>query len=298
MPTEGEPALLVSEMHAQIFDLDRCPVTLVFTYVDGDDPSGPLRSALAATGLTGSSLVGGEDSLWFGDVDLVRVTAPALRLQRASGVFDRLRAVKDGWEIEQLRRASLAHDAGYRRAVEVVRPGVTVARAGALIVEAMVEAGSEEPVISGAFHRLTDRPFAAGEIVDVDLFPGSCSGYRADTARNIFLGEPSPEARRLYDATLAAYDAAVAAVRPGVTAESVTSPVRTRCGRRATSRSGRSGTAWASATRTSRRCSNRATRTSSRRGWSSRSTPVRSSRGIRRFTSKTRSSSLRTAARP
>jgi Xaa-Pro aminopeptidase len=221
VPTEGEAALLVSEMHAQIFDLERCPVTSVFTYVDGDDPSGPLGRALAATGLTGSSAVGGEDSLWFGDIDLVRATAPTLRLQRASRVFDRLRAVKDEWEIAQLRRASLAHDAGYRRAVEVVRPGVTVAGAGALIVEAMVEAGSEELSISGAFHRLTDRRFAAGEIVDVDLFPGSHGGYRADTARNIFLGEPSPEAQRLYEATIAAYATAVGAVRPGVTAESV-----------------------------------------------------------------------------
>ena len=221
VPAEGEAALLVSEMHARIFDLERCPVTSVFTYVDGDDPSGPLGRALAATGLAGSSAVGAEDSLWFGDIDLLRVAAPTLRLQRASRVFDRLRAVKDDWEIEQLRRASLAHDAGYLRAVEVVRPGVTVARAGALIVEAMVEAGSEELAISGAFHRLTGRPFAAGEIVDVDLFPGSHGGYRADTARNIFLGEPSAESRRLYDATLDAYAAAVAAVRPGVTAESV-----------------------------------------------------------------------------
>ena len=221
VPTEGEAALLVSEMHAQIFDLERCPVTSVFTYVDGDDPSGSLGKTLAAAGLTGSSSVGAEDSLWFGDVDLIRSTAPTLGLQRAGRVFDRLRAVKDGWEIEQLRLASLAHDAGYLRAVEVVRPGVTVARAGSLIVEAMVEAGSEELSISGAFHHLTDRPFAAGEIVDVDLFPGSRGGYRADTARNIFLGEPSPEAERLYDATLAAYTAAVAAVRPGVTAESV-----------------------------------------------------------------------------
>jgi Xaa-Pro aminopeptidase len=221
VPTEGEPALLVSEMHARIFDLERCPVRSVFTYLDGHDPSGPLERALAATGLAGSAAVGAEDFLWFGDIDLLSVTAPTLRLQRASRVFDRLRAVKDGCEIEQLRRASLAHDAGYLRAVEVVRPGVTVARAGSSIVEAMIEAGSEELAISGAFQRFTDRPFAAGEIVDVDLFPGSHAGYRADTARNIFLGEPSPEARRLYEATLAAYGAAVAAVRPGVTAESV-----------------------------------------------------------------------------
>jgi Xaa-Pro aminopeptidase len=221
VPTEGEPVLLVSKMHAQIFDLEQCPVASVFTYVDGEDPSGPLGRALAAAGLAGSPAVGAEDSLWFGDVELIGVAAPALRLQLATRVFDRLRSVKDGWEIEQLRRASFAHDAGYARAVEVVKPGVTVAQAGAEIVRAMVEAGSEELSISGAFHHLTDRRFEAGEIVDVDLFPGSHGGYRADTARNIFLGEPTPEARRLYEATLTAYAAAVAAVGPGVTAQSI-----------------------------------------------------------------------------
>jgi Xaa-Pro aminopeptidase len=144
-----------------------------------------------------------------------------VRLRRAPRLFDRLRAVKDAEEIEHLRLAAHTHDVGYAKALEVVRPGTTVARAGAEIVASMVEAGSGDLAIVGTFKDLSNRRFVTGDIVDVDLFPGSHGGYRADSARNVFLGEPSAEARRLYDATLAAYDAAVAAVRPGVTAESI-----------------------------------------------------------------------------
>ena len=220
VPVDGEPAMVVSEMHARIFELERSPVREVFTYVDGQDPTSAGRSAAAAAGLEDAD-VGAEDSLWFADADFLRGAAPGVRLRRASRVFDRLRAVKDAFELGQLRIAAAAHDAGYRRALEVLRPGVTVAQAGSEIIRAMVEAGSEELAIAGAFHHLTDRRFAPGEIVDVDLFPGSHGGYRADTARNVFLGEPTAEAQRLYEATLHAYDAAVAAVRPGVTAESI-----------------------------------------------------------------------------
>ncbi len=220
LPVEGEPALIVSEMHARIFDLERSSVQAVYTYVDGQDPTAALRASFAASGLEGEE-IGVEDSLWFADADLLASTVPRVRLRRASPVFDRLRAVKDAGEIEHLRLAAAAHDAGYRRALEVLRPGVTVAEAGSEIVRAMLEAGAEGLEIAGSFHELTSRRFEPGEIVDVDLFPGSHGGYRADTARNVFLGEPSPEARRLYEATLHAYDAAVAAVRPGISAESI-----------------------------------------------------------------------------
>jgi Xaa-Pro aminopeptidase len=220
VPVDGEPAMVISKMHADIFDLGRIPVSNVLTYVDGQDPAPALRAALAATGLDGERIAV-EDTLWFGDVDLLASTAPSVRPTRATRIFTRLRAVKDAGEIEHLRLASLAHDAGYRAAQEILRPGVTVSDAGSHILRAMLDAGSEELALSGTFHHLGTRRFAAGEIVDVDLFPGSHGGYRADSARNVFLGDPSPEAARMYDATLRAYDAAMSAVRPGVPAESI-----------------------------------------------------------------------------
>ncbi|MEO9174508.1 MAG: Xaa-Pro peptidase family protein [Gaiellales bacterium] len=220
VPVDGAPAMVISRMHAEIFDLERCPVQNVFTYVDGDDPGAALEAAVASTGLA-FERVAVEDTLWFGDVDLLATSAPGVQPTRATSVFNRLRAVKDAGEIEHLRLAAAAHDAGYHAAREILRPGVTVADAGGRIVRAMLDAGSEELAIVGSFHQLSNRPFAPGEIVDVDLWPGSHGGYRADSARNVFLGDPTPEAERMYAATLRAYDAAMAAVRPGVPAEEI-----------------------------------------------------------------------------
>jgi Xaa-Pro aminopeptidase len=220
VPVDDEPSMVISKMHAEIFDVDASPVDSVFTYVDGEDPAPALRSALRAAGLDGGA-IGVEDSLWFGDVDVLSSTFPRLQLRRASGVFDRLRAVKDADEIEQLRLAAAAHDAGYERAREVVRAGTTVAEAGAEIVRAMLEAGSEDLAIVGTFKNLSDRRFEYGDIVDVDLWPGSHGGYHADSARNVFVGELGPDAARLYEVTRRAYEAAAAATRPGVHAEAV-----------------------------------------------------------------------------
>ena len=86
---------------------------------------------------------------------------------------------------------------------------------------AMVDAGDESMEIVGTFKTLSERKFENGDIVDVDLWPGSFEGYRADSARNVFVGEPSDEAVKLYQLTRKAYAAAVAAVRPGVPAEEV-----------------------------------------------------------------------------
>lgn len=217
VPVSETPSIVISKMHAKIFDTAALPGEL-FTYVDGEDPRPALRAAFAGFE---RERIAAEDSLWFGDVDLLTSTLPELRLVREPGLFARLRAVKDAAEIDALRRASEAHDVGYATALEVCRPGASVPAAGAAIVAAMLAAGSEELAIAGTFHDLSARDFQAGQIVDVDLWPGSHRGYRADSARNVFLGEPSAEARRLYAATHAAYDAAMAAVRPGVALEDV-----------------------------------------------------------------------------
>lgn len=220
VPVDGEPAMVISKMHAEIFDLERSPIQHVFTYVDGEDPSPALRSAVASAGVTAGRL-GADGALWLGDSDLLAAAAPELTVQWAPRIFDRLRAVKDADEIASLRRASEAHDAGYHAAQAVLRPGVTIAEAGYEIVRAMVDAGSEGLAIAGSFLQLTPQELVTGDIVDADLWPGSYDGYHADSARTFFLGEPTAEARRLYEATVLAYDAAIAAARPGVTAESI-----------------------------------------------------------------------------
>ena len=220
VPVNGTATILFSKMHGEIFDVERLPIRDQFSYMDGESPMPALRAAAAVSGLT-AGRVGADAALWFGDVDLLAAALPNVKLVGAHDVFDRLRAVKDESEIESLRIAAHTHDVGYVAAREILRPGISVAEAGYEIVRAMVKAGSGELAIVGSFAELTDRTFAEGDVVDVDLWPGSHHGYHADSARNFFLGEPTSEARRLYEATNRAYDAALAAVRPGVTAESI-----------------------------------------------------------------------------
>ena len=59
------------------------------------------------------------------------------------------------------------------------------------------------------------RTFQAGDPVDVDL-SGQHSSYNSDTARMVFVGQPSGEVERMYRITLEAYEATLEKIRPGV----------------------------------------------------------------------------------
>ena len=220
VPVSSDPAMLITQMHADLLDLQHCPIRKVEVYMDGQDPVPALRRIYESAGLS-KSTIGVEDSLWFGDVELIRTAVPDAKLRRTQSIFDELRSVKDADEIELIRRAAHIHDLGYQAARKAIRAGTTVGRAGLEIMTAMVDAGDETMQIAGAFTRLSDRKFQQGDVVDVDLWPGSFAGYRADSARNVFVGEPSDEAAGLYELTRKAYAAAVAQVRPGVHAEDV-----------------------------------------------------------------------------
>ena len=220
IPVAAEPAMQITQMHADLLDLQACPVKNVVVYMDGQDPVPSLRRLFDSAGLS-KGTIGVEDGLWFGDVELIQAAAPSIALKRTQAVFDELRSVKDPDEIDLIRRAAHIHDLGYAAAQRAIRKGGTVGRAGLDIMAAMVDAGAENMQISGSFINLSDRRFKSGDVIDVDLWPGSFGGYRADSARNVFVGEPSDEAVRLYELTRHAYRAAVAAVRPGVAAEDV-----------------------------------------------------------------------------
>jgi Xaa-Pro aminopeptidase len=220
VPVDGEPRMIITQMHADLLDLETCPIKRTEVYMDGQNPVPFLKSLFESAGLKRGQ-VGVEDSLWYGDVQLIQDAVPDAKLRRTQSVFDELRSVKDSDEIDLLKRAAHIHDIGYTAAKHAIRAGATVGRAGLEIMTAMVDSGNESMQISGVFKTLSDRPFKEGDIVDVDLWPGSYGGYRADSARNVFVGEPSAEARQLYELTEKAYWAAVSVVKPGALAEDV-----------------------------------------------------------------------------
>ena len=221
------------------------------------------QSAVADLGLTVRDWVDGEDPYRLvadalghdpgsGDVDsgatqvAVTDSMPALHLLPlagalgavpvlATGVLATLRMIKDADEIEALRAAGAAIDRVHARVPQLLVPGRTEAQVAADITEAIVAEGHSEAafVIVGSgpngadpHHECSDRVLQPGDIVVVDIGGPVEPGYNSDCTRTYSLGEPDPELAEQYAVLQRAQAAAVAAVRPGTTAERVDAAAR------------------------------------------------------------------------
>jgi Xaa-Pro aminopeptidase len=140
-------------------------------------------------------------------------------------LVERLRAVKDAYEIETLREAArrLSTVAGQVRSF--VRPGRSEHEVASDINRAIGEAGFERPafetiVASGPngarpHARPGSRVVQEADGVVLD-FGGVYDGYCVDLTRTLQVGGCAPEFVRLVKAVGEAQAAAIAAVRPGV----------------------------------------------------------------------------------
>ncbi len=73
--------------------------------------------------------------------------------------------------------------------------------------------------------RATDAPIRSGGFVVCD-FGVILAGYCSDMTRTVYVGRPTAEARRVYEAVREAQQAAVAAVRPGTSVGEVDGAAR------------------------------------------------------------------------
>ncbi|WP_337109824.1 Xaa-Pro peptidase family protein [Prescottella equi] len=153
----------------------------------------------------------------------------------ATGVLRELRMIKDDAEIEALRRAGAAIDQVHARMGEWLRPGRTEREVAADITAAILAEGHTEAafVIVGSgphgadpHHEVSDREIESGDVVVIDIGGPVEPGYNSDSTRTYVLGEPDPQVAEQVAVLEAAQRAAVEAVRPGVTAESVDAAAR------------------------------------------------------------------------
>ena len=129
-------------------------------------------------------------------------------------------------------------DRVHARMGEFLKAGRTEAQVGADIAAAIVEEGHTEAafVIVGSgpngaspHHDVSDRVIESGDVVVVDIGGPLPSGYYSDCTRTYAVGaEPPAHVYEAYAALQDAQEQAVAAVRPGVTAEQVDAVARGR----------------------------------------------------------------------
>jgi Xaa-Pro aminopeptidase len=232
LPVSGEGTVVVPRL--ELASLRQSAVTdlglTVRDWVDGDDPyqlvAAAMGGAPAATAVTDSM-----PALHLLPLANVLGVVPVL----ATEVLRELRMVKDAAEIDALRKAGAAIDRVHARVPEFLVPGRTEADIAADIAEAIVAEGHSEVafVIVGSgphgadpHHEYSDREIRVGDIVVVDIGGSYEPGYNSDSTRTYSIGEPKPEVAQQYSVLQRAQQAAVEAVRPGVTAEQVDAAAR------------------------------------------------------------------------
>jgi Xaa-Pro aminopeptidase len=240
LPAAGEPTVVVPRL--ELASLKESAVTelglAVRDWVDGDDPYGVVADALggAQAGQSGrlavaTAVTDAMPALHLLPLADVLGVVPVL----ATDVLRRLRMIKDAAEVDALRKAGAAIDRVHARVPEFLVPGRTEADVAADIAEAIVAEGHSEVafIIVGSgphgadpHHECSDRELRAGDIVVVDIGGPYEPGYNSDSTRTYSIGEPDPEVARRYAVLQRAQQAAVEAVRPGVTAEHVDAVAR------------------------------------------------------------------------
>ncbi|SED53059.1 M24 family metallopeptidase [Rhodococcus koreensis] len=153
----------------------------------------------------------------------------------ATEVLRELRMVKDDAEIDALRRAGQAIDRVHARMGEFLKVGRTEAAVAADITAAILDEGHTEAafVIVGSgphgadpHHEVSERVVESGDVVVIDIGGPVEPGYNSDSTRTYSMGEPDPGVAEKFAVLEQAQAAAVALVRPGVTAEAVDAAAR------------------------------------------------------------------------
>ena len=134
-----------------------------------------------------------------------------------------------------LREAGAAIDRVHARVPGWLKAGRTEREVGTLIAEAILAEGHVQvdfvivgsgPNAASPHHEVSDRVLTAGDAVVVDIGGTMPSGYCSDSTRTYAIGEPPAEFTAYYKILFDAQEAACAAVRPGVSAESVDAAAR------------------------------------------------------------------------
>jgi Xaa-Pro aminopeptidase len=226
IPAHGDPVLVVPELEEarvgsaveiRAWRETEDPIAMIAELI-GEAPTVAIGNQTWATFLLG-----------------LQQQLPAVRFEPAEPLMSELRMVKDKGEIAALRAAGAATDGVVARLAETRFSGRTERELSRHIVEMTLESGHQTAgfaiVASGPngaspHHEPTDRVVEDGDAVVVD-FGGRMGGYSSDTTRMFVVGADPPDGfLDAYAVLEKAQSAAVEAVRPGVTAESIDAVAR------------------------------------------------------------------------
>ncbi len=152
---------------------------------------------------------------------------PAHRYERSQPILQRLRSVKEPEEIEQIKRACDITEAGFRRVLDKMRPGLYEYEIEAEFAHEFLRRGSRgfayTPIIAAGananvLHYIqNDQKIQDGDLVLIDV-GAEYGNWSSDLTRTIPAnGRFTKRQREVYDAVLRVKNAAAKLLKPGIT---------------------------------------------------------------------------------
>lgn len=160
--------------------------------------------------------------------------ALARRLTDATPAIERMRVIKDRWEIDALRRAAQISAEGLVEAMRRIAPGMNDLEVAGIMEWTWKRGGSPRaafpPIVASGpdavslftirseNYNSVDREMLDGDLVFIDYGAAEWAMYGSDICRTFPVsGRFTDEQKRLYNIVLEAQRAAIAQVRPGAT---------------------------------------------------------------------------------
>lgn len=205
----------------------------VWTDARGASPAGQLRDMLADLGLAGRRLgiEARSHGLTHADGRAVEAALDGFcRLSDASGLVDRVRAVKSPAELDCVRRAGRLADAALAAGLARTAPGADEGHILAALQGAVFEGGGDYPgnefIIGSGEDALLCRYKSGRRRLDARdqltlEFAGTWRRYHAALMHTVVIGEPRPAHPAMHAACREALAACEERLRPGRTAGEV-----------------------------------------------------------------------------
>ncbi len=198
-------------------------------YGDSEDWVAKTRDVLMDLGM-GSKRIGVEKQSWFltiYDLEKLQGMLPDATFVDCSMLVEEGRMIKSAQEIEYMRKAAQAAEAGLRAGIEAIHVGANENEVSAAIHGAQIKAGSEYTGLP-IFITAGERSFLghvtwyradikAGDTVYMEI-PGCINRYHAALMRNVYLGDPPAQMVKAARVMTTALEEMIKFVRPGVTA--------------------------------------------------------------------------------
>ncbi len=197
----------------------------VRTWRETEDPFALVASMMPAAGA-----IGLDDRMWAEKVLHLRAAMPDLTQRLAGEVLRPMRMRKTPGEIASLVAAGAAIDRVHAEVPHLLRAGRTEREVARDLADLIIAVGhtrvdfvivASGPNGASPHHEVSDRVIAHGDVVVVDIGGTMPDGYCSDSTRTYAVADVPRDTLASYEVLEAAQEAAVAWVRPGVTAESV-----------------------------------------------------------------------------